>query len=80
MADMADGNSGVFASVTDVDIVSCRWSCWCGFPHDSLASGADEDFVPDSGTGTGELYWHLEQFGENVEGGGMEGIYAWEWD
>jgi hypothetical protein len=51
--DMADCDIRVSTDFADLDIISCGWSRGRGIPNDSLAAGADEDIVPDSGAGAG---------------------------
>ena len=50
---MADRDIRVSTDFADLDIISCGWSRGRGIPNDSLAAGADEDIVPDSGAGAG---------------------------
>lgn len=78
--DMANSDIRLLTRLTNLNIISGRRCRRRSIPNDSLAPGANEDFIPDSGTWTGELYGSMEHTGENVEGGGMEGVYAWEWD
>ena len=76
---LADSDIRLLTIVANLDVVYCRWCGRRNFPNDSVAPGTHEDFIPDSGTGTSELCGRMEHTGQDVEGGGVEGVYAWEW-
>lgn len=68
-----------------MDLTTCccsvlrRWCCRCRFENSRFAARALENFVTDTKCGPGCLQAVSRPgIGEDVEGGGMERIYAWE--